>query len=329
MFSLKSASMIGRAKLNVFWIVALIPTALVAQESEESNRHIIEVVSSVDGTRQPNYLILPKDFNKNNGPVPIVVSLHSWSFGFQQRYPELEDGVAQRGWIYLFPDFRGRNDKIEACASDIAKQDVIDALDWVISRYPVDKNRVYITGKSGGGFMTLAMVASYPERWSAASAWVPLSDLRAWYDFHARDSYGEMTRQCVGGDPADDSAIGVEMDRRSPLYRLADAKNVPLDIAAGGHDGHDGAPIPVWHSLVAFNVIAEALGEPGVAAEEIDQLSRHEPGLENPKESDRVVDPSFGRRILLRRDAGESRITIFEGAHDVIPGAALAWFDAH
>jgi len=108
--------------------------------------------------------------------------------------------------------------------------------------------------------------------------------------------------------------------------RLAEAKNVPLDIAAGSHDG---APIPIWHSLVAFNVIAEAVGDPGITAEEIDQLSHHEPGLDNPRESDRVVDPSFGRRILLRRFAGESRITIFEGAHDVIPAATLAWFDAH
>jgi len=80
---------------------------------------------------------------------------------------------------------------------------------------------------------------------------------------------------------------------------------------------------------VAFNVIAEAVGDPGITAEEIDQLSHHEPGLDNPRESDRVVDPSFGRRILLRRVAGESRITIFEGAHDAIPAATLAWFDAH
>ena len=74
--------------------------------------------------------------------------------------------------------------------------------------------------------------------------------------------------------------------------------------------------------------IAQAVGEPGVTTEEIDQLSRHEPRLDNPKESDRVIDPSFGRRILLRRYEGESRVTIFDGAHDVTPGAALAWFDA-
>jgi len=237
------------------------------------------------------------------------------------------------GWgqlqIYLFPDFRGRNDHIEACASDIAQRDVIDALDWVIEHYPIDVDRVYLTGVSGGGFMTLAMVASYPTRWTAASAWVPLSDLRAWYDFHAGDAYGEMTRQCVGGDPAEDPMIADEMERRSPLYRLANAVEVPFDIAAGRFDGHDGAPIPVWHSLAAFNVIAEAAGEPTVSAQEIAELARHDPSLLNPSESDLVQDASFGRRILLRRYAAKARVTIFDGSHEGIASAAIAWFEAH
>ena len=138
-----------------------------------------------------------------------------------------------------------------------------------------------------------------------------------------------MTRDCVGGDPAEEPAIVAEMDRRSPLDKLAAAKDVPVDIAAGSNDGHNGAPIPIWHSLAAFNVIAEAVGERGVSANEIAQLSRHEPGLDSPTYSDQVTDPTFGRRILLRRYAGNSRITIFEGGHEGIPNAALAWFDLH
>jgi len=299
------------------------------QVPDEPGRHLIEVESSVDGSTQPSYLILPSDFSIGGPPRPIVVSLHSWSFGVEQRWPDLEQMVAERGWMYLFPNFRGRNDNTEACGSDIALQDVIDALDWVEAHYSVDSERIYVTGVSGGGFMTLAMVATYPTRWTAASAWVPLSDLRAWYDFHAGDQYGEMTRQCVGGNPAEDSAISEEMDRRSPLHRLANAVGVPLDIAAGRFDGHDGAPIPVWHSLAAFNVLAEAVSEPQVTAQEIAELSRHDPYLERPVASDTVPDTSFGRPIFLRREAGRARVTIFDGAHEGIPAAAMAWFDAH
>ena len=314
---------------GVIAISAAMPAGLRAQVPTEPGRHLIEVVSSMDGSSQPSYLILPPEFDANDDEMPVVVSLHSWSFGLEQRRQDLEAMVAERGWIYLFPNFRGRNDQVEACGSEVAKRDVIDALDWVIEHYPVDETRIYVTGISGGGFMTLTMAASYPERWTAASAWVPLSDLRAWYDFHAGGSYGEMTRQCVGGDPAEDPAVGQELERRSPLHQLARARGVALDISAGRFDGHVGAPIPVWHSLAAFNVIAEAVGAGTVSDAEIAQLSRHDPRLDNPDRVDKERDPTFGREIFLRRHAGRARVTIFDGAHEGIASAAIAWFEAH
>lgn len=317
-------------RIGIYVILVFVTsTEVAAQVPNDSGRHRVEVVSTMDKSPQPSYLILPPGYDPDGPEIPVVVALHSWSFGLEQRYKTLEEAVAKRGWIYLFPDFRGRNDKIEACGSDVAKQDVIDALDWVLEHYPVDRNRVYLTGISGGGFMTLAMVASYPDRWTAASAWVPLTDLRAWYDFHARDRYGEMTRQCLGGDPAKDISVVAEMERRSPLHQLGRAKDVALDIAAGRFDGHLGAPIPVWHTLASFNVIAEAVGEPQITAQKIAELSRHDPRLNDPRESDLVTDPSFGREIFLRRHAGRSRVTIFEGGHEGLPSAAIAWFEAH
>jgi pimeloyl-ACP methyl ester carboxylesterase len=314
-----------------FGVLLLASTAITAsaQLPTQPGRHRVDVVSTSDGTSQPSYLILPPSYEHGTQKTPIVVSLHSWSFGVEQRNEELERAVGEKGWLYLFPDFRGRNDTLEACASDVARRDVIDALEWVTERYVVDLDRVYLTGVSGGGFMTLAMVASYPDRWTAASAWVPLSDLRAWYDFHAGDQYGEMTRECVGGDPGDDPSVASEMEGRSPLHTLGNAADVALDIAAGRLDGHDGAPIPVWHSLVSFNAIADALGEPVITAREIAELSRHDPRLDAPGDSDRVTDPSFGREIYLRRHAGKSRVTIFEGGHEGLAEAAIAWFEAH
>ena len=295
----------------------------------EPGRHRVQITSTADGSPQPSYLILPPGYDSTGSEVPVVVSLHTWSFDVEQRHEDLEEAVSERGWIYLFPNFRGRYDNVEACASDIAKRDVIDALDWVLDHYRVDRNRIYLTGMSGGGFMTLAMVVSFPDRWTAASAWVPMTDLRAWYDFHAGDQFGEMTRQCIGGNPATDPSAVAEMERRSPLGQLGQAKDLALDIAAGRFDGHVGSPVPVWHSLASFNAIAEALGEPQVTAQEIAELSRHEPRLDSPKESDLVTDLSFGREIFLRRRAGKARVTIFEGAHEQIASAAMAWFEAH
>ncbi len=119
------------------------------------------------------------------------------------------------------------------------------------------------------------------------------------------------------------------MVRRSPILQLAEARDVPLDISAGRFDGHDGAPIPVWHSLAAFNVIARAVGAPVISDTEIAQLSRHDPRLDSPMASDTAADPSFEREIFLRRHAGRARVTIFEGGHEGLTRPTIAWFEAH
>lgn len=294
-----------------------------------AGRHLIDVVSSIDGSRQPSYIILPANYDIEGAGVPIVISLHTWSFDLEQRHEALERLVLQNGWIYLFPNFRGPNNHPAACASDLAKQDILDVLDWIIDHYSVDESRIYLTGISGGGFMTLAMVTSFPDRWTAASAWVPLSDIGAWYDFHKQDEYGAMTRACLGGDPDMDPEIAKEMRRRSPLFYMERAVEVPLEIAAGRLDGHDGEPIPIWHSLAAFNALAIAAGESTISDAEIVQLSRPNPRLDHPRESDEILDPAYGRKTYLRREAGKARITIFDGAHEGIASAALAWFESH
>ncbi|MBT5876891.1 MAG: prolyl oligopeptidase family serine peptidase [Candidatus Latescibacteria bacterium] len=299
------------------------------QAPRDSGRYRISVTSSMDGTEQPSYLILPPGFEPDGAPVPVVVSLHTWSGNLEQRNADLEAAVGERGWIYLFPDFRGVNDHAEACASELSRRDVIDALDWVMAHYPVDAEKVYLTGMSGGGYMTLAMVERYPDRWTAASAWVPLSDLRSWYDFHARDGYGEMTRSCVGGDPGKDPGVVEEMIRRSPIHQLSQARDVAIDINAGRFDGHNGASIPVWHSLAAFNAIAESQGASMVSDTEIAQMSRHDPRLDHPLDGDEVYDAVYDRRVFLRRTAGKARVTIFDGAHEGIAPATVAWFDDH
>ncbi|MBI1358176.1 MAG: prolyl oligopeptidase family serine peptidase [Acidobacteria bacterium] len=288
-------------------------------------------IPRADGSQQPAFVILPAGFDPQGEKRPLVVSLHSWSGDYTQRQKELEEGTVERGWIYLFPDFRGANDDPDACGSEAAQQDILDAAAWAQREYPVDPDRVYLTGGSGGGHMTLLMAARHPEPWKAASAWVPISDLVAWYGKHAEERYGEMMRACTGGAPGDSPDVDEEYRKRSPLTWLAEAapKLPPLDIAAGVRDGHEGS-VPIRHSLEAFNAIAKAVGGEPVTEEEIAELSAGpEARLASPKPSDQVEDAAFGRAIYLRREAGPARVTIFEGGHEAIAAGQLDWLARH
>ena len=221
---------------------------------------MICVESSIDGSIEPSRLLLPEGTTFEDDPRPLVVSLHWWSRDYTQQQPELEQLVLDQGWIYVAPNYRGPNNRPEACGSALAQQDILDVIDWLIANYPVDSERVYITGVSGGGHMTMMMAARHPERFAAASAWASISDLVAWHDFHSGQGYGDNIQACAGGAPGDSVAVDLQYEARSPINHIQGAAGLALDIATGRYDGHDGNSVPIHHSLDAFNVVADAVG---------------------------------------------------------------------
>ncbi len=299
----------------------------VGQAWAESRKKVW-IESSLDGTQQPSYVVLPDGFDPSGPPRPLVVSLHTWSNGVEQRFEVLERSASQRGWIYLFPHFRGRNSSPDACGSPKAQQDILDAVDWALKTFPVDRQRIYLTGSSGGGYMAMMMAGKYPERWTAVSAWVGISDLTAWHERHAKDGYGAMLRKSCGGAPGESAEIDEQYRVRSAKTWLAGAAKVPLELAAGVHDGYTGS-VPVRQTLEAFNLVARAQGAAEVSEKEIVEISRPDGRLEQPREADTQKDPDYGRAIYLRRTAGKCRVTIFEGGHERLDEASLKWLSQH
>jgi poly(3-hydroxybutyrate) depolymerase len=238
----------------------------------------------------------------------------------------MERLAEERGWIYLFPNFRGPNQHPDACGSPKAQQDILDAVAWAKKTYPVDERRVYLVGASGGGHMTMLMAGRHPDVWAAASAWVGISDLAAWHKLHAAGRYGRMMRLSCGGAPGDSREVDRQYRERSPITHIHRAVNVALDLNTGIHDGHKGS-VPIRHALDAFNAVAHAAGCEPISEEEIVQLSRPNGRLKHPRESDNVKDSSYGRQIHLRRYAGPVRVTVFEGGHEILPEAAVAWLE--
>jgi dienelactone hydrolase len=287
---------------------------------EESGRRRIEIKSSADGSFQPSYLTVPDRSSSDATERPLAILLHTWSNDLEQRFPEIEGEISSRGWLLLQPNFRGRNDRPQACGSTLAQQDILDAVDWVRSHFPVDDRRIYLFGESGGGHMTLLMAARYPERWTAASAWVGISDLTTWYEAHQADTYGEMMRGCFGGSPVESDGSAREALARSPITYLKPGLALPIDIAAGRSD----SIVSVEQSLRAFNAIVPN----AISEQEIRQLLGSGPGLTMPTVADTAIDPTFGRRIFLRRTAGLSRLTVFEGGHEWLAGSIMAWLEA-
>jgi pimeloyl-ACP methyl ester carboxylesterase len=284
----------------------------------------IEVVSSIDGHRQPCLLWAAE----GDEARPLLVVLHTWGGTFEQDLPEYINAGLARNWHIVKPHFRGPNWEPDACGSPLARADVLDAVAWAKQQLRVDADRVYITGGSGGGHMTLRMAAQAPGVFAAASSWCGISDLAAWHREHVKDGqedkYARDIVASVGGVPGSSQQVDREIHDRSPVFHMDAARALPLDINHGVHDGKKGS-VPFWHAIWAFNRIAQALGKAEVSQREIDELWQ-EGRLAQPSEADVASDPAYeGRAIYLRRTAGPCRLTIFEGGHEGVPEAGCAW----
>jgi len=287
----------------------------------------VRIPSTADGTQQGALWF----DGGASGPRPLVVGLHQWSSGYQhdfsQRYFE---ACRERRWALIHPDFRGPNNRPQACASPLAIRDVLDAVDFARANADIDEKRIYVIGASGGGHMTLMMAAAAPKLWAAASAWVPVTDLftKHAHSKAAENRYWKMIEACCGGAPGTSEAADAEYRNRSPRFWLHQAAGLPIDINAGIHDGHTGS-VPVSQSLVAFNVLADANGRADARLTD-DQIRRFVADRAVPQElrSETVDEPERKHEVLFRRIAGPARVTIFEGGHEIDVPTAFAWLAA-
>ena len=201
----------------------------------------IEVVSTIDKSPEKSLLFFPE--NKTN--VPLVVGLHTWSCDRFNQQNNLLPFCQERGWALLLPEFRGPNlnanpRAVQACASTLARQDVIDAVNQLIAGGRIDCGNIFLFGGSGGGHMALMMAAYAPHLWRAVSSWCPITDLAAWHE--QNKGYAPHIEACCGGAPGGNAG---EYRERSPINHLASLMQANLSI----HHGRFDNSVPYAHTL--------------------------------------------------------------------------------
>lgn len=205
----------------------------------------IWVSSSLDGTKQPSLF-----FGAAEEERPLLVGLHTWSADRFNQKKKLLPLAEKMGWNLLLPEFRGANLKqnpncIDACGSKKAKQDVIDAVEYVKQNYEIDENNIFLLGASGGGHMALLMAAYAPELWRAVGAFVPVVDLKKWHE--ENPNYREEIEACCGGFPTMETEK--EYQYRSPIHHLSEIAKANVKIFSGKWD----KVIPCHHGLDIYN----------------------------------------------------------------------------
>ena len=219
----------------------------------------------------------------------------------------------------------GRDQRPEACGSELAVQDIVSAVEYAKKNCKIDENRIYLIGASGGGYGSLLMAGRAPEIWAGVSAWCPIYDLKSWHAETAERKlrYTDMLEKVCGGAPDTSPAIDEQYRMRSAAAWLKRATNVNLSINTGITDGHNGS-VPVSQTLNAFNEVA-AFKDRVPKATILEMVK----APEMPVTLLQKIDDALYQRkpALFRRVSGSAQVTIFQGGHEIIYEAGLGWLE--
>lgn len=283
----------------------------------------VKIKSTIDGNEQPALFYT----SKTTGPRPLLVMLHSWSSEYLQ---EVSIPFAlwskEYDWAFIHPNYRGKFNKPESMASDLAIQDLVDAVNYAKANAEIDESRIYILGSSGGAMTALVAAGRHPEIWAGVVAWVPVFDLVDWYAFsqyYPHRDYNKHIVAACGGEPIPGTPAAEECKRRSPSTYIHNAKDVPIFLAHGTVD----VLVPPDHSIRAYNILANP--EDTISQKEIDYLLE-EQALPEGMEGITSHDKYFGAKdpeVVFMRESANVRLVLFKGVHDMAYNPGLLWLN--
>lgn len=277
-----------------------------------SEFELVEIVSDLDGHRQKAFF----HKSKSDKPMPLVVSLHTWSGDYSQKDP-IAKLAADRDFNYIHPDFRGANNTRDACCSELAMEDIDAAITFALANARVDESRIYVIGVSGGGYATLStfMKSRHPVR--KFSAWVPITDLIAWHgESRIRgNKYANDILACTGstGEVLDEETARA----KSPMYWETPAEKLSsaeVFIYAGVYDGIQGS-VPITHSINFYNKL---LGDLSVTDSAKYVSDREKLRLLEFRKPLGDFGQIAGRDICLVKEYGNIKLLVFEGNHEML-----------
>jgi esterase/lipase len=246
---------------------------------------------------------------------PLLVSLHTWSGNYTE-YDPLAELAAKKNINYIHPDFMGANNTSEACCSDKVIQALDDAIDYALDNANATPDKIYVTGASGGGYATLCMLMKSKHRIFKFAAWVPITDLEAWYyeNIIRKGNFSNDILLCTESKTTVDSLKAAE---RSPIKwssASANLKHAEISIYAGVYDGLQGS-VPITHSINFYNKLLKDQQVNDASA----YISDAEKAFLLEK---RMPIKNFGtissRKIMLHKKHENINILIFEGGHEML-----------
>ncbi|MBE7175813.1 MAG: prolyl oligopeptidase family serine peptidase [Mucilaginibacter polytrichastri] len=279
----------------------------------------VEIPSKKDKEIQHAYFYSARKPNR-----PLLVSLHTWNGNYKQK-DEFAKLAKERNWNYIHPDFRGPNNRMEACSSDLVISDIDDAISYALKKGMADETKIYVIGGSGGGFAAAAVLMRSRHQLASVSAWCPITDIPAWFRQTSLRhlDYAEDILKCTGSK---DSILNMPTARhRSPIFwPLPESRsNTKINLYAGIHDGIQGS-VPISQSINFYNKLLKDAGCDVPAA----FISNDERVMLSENQIQPTAAKIGDRPLLLQKQFKNISLAIFEGNHEILHSTAISLIEA-
>ena len=187
----------------------------------------------MDDARIPALLFRPKQTLS-----PAVVMIHGGpNWHYSAEWNPLMAYFASRGYVVLAPNYRGSTgygrDWQYAARFDMGNVDTRDiaaGAQYLVREGLAIGNKIAVTGRSHGGYLTMTCLTQYPELWCAGSAVVPFLN---WFKSH-EDSREDLQHWNIEnmGDPKEN----YERWYTASPYFFLDRIDAPVQLICGGND---------------------------------------------------------------------------------------------
>jgi dipeptidyl aminopeptidase/acylaminoacyl peptidase len=207
------------------------------------------------GTKYPMVVLI------HGGPSSVTTSEWPASFGMPRA---IIAALSMRGYYVLLPNPRGSygqgEDFTRANVQDFGGGDLRDDLagvDAAIKKYPIDPNRLGVTGWSYGGFMTMWTVTQ-TNRFRAAVAGAGIAN---WQSYYGQNLIDQWMIPFFGASVYDEPDI---YEKSSPIRFIKKVK-APTLIIVGERDAECPAAqsYEFWHALKTLGVPTKLVVYPG------------------------------------------------------------------
>ena len=240
---------------------ALSPTWGKAQNLEWTN----------EGLNIQGWLLPPKQVEPGKR-YPMVVLIHGGPSGAEMpEWPAtfgmpraIVAALASRGYYVLMPNPRGsygqEEDFTRANVKDFGGGDLRDILagvDAAVAHYPIDAQRLGVTGWSYGGYMTMWTVTQ-TNRFRGAVAGAGIAN---WQSYYGQNLIDQWMLPFFGSSVYDDPAV---YEKSSPIHFIKNVKT-PTLVIVGERDAECPAPqsYEFWHALRTLGVPTQLIVYPG------------------------------------------------------------------